>query len=180
MSALRRFLVTDGQNTHDQITRCRRSKWVRSNCVLCMQSMWHMHNNNLEIRKTVLFLLCFFLPLKSRSFFLFPDTRLLSLKYGIFYFTIYTFNAKSSLVPLSLWSYLEIYFIIPCLLYIVSQSRGLLQMLCTCTSHDAIHSNVLIHLCGAFKVLFSFNLFFYFSYSNFYLSPLIIYFISTD
>ena len=30
-------------------------------------------------------------------------------------------------------------------LYIVSQSWGLLQMLCTCTFHDAIHSNMLIH-----------------------------------
>ena len=61
--------------------------------------MWRMRNNNLEIRKTVIILLCFFLPLKSRSILMFPDTRLLPLKYGSFYFT-YTFSAKSSLVPL--------------------------------------------------------------------------------
>ena len=33
-SALRRFLVTDGQNTYDQIKRGRRSKCAWSNCVL--------------------------------------------------------------------------------------------------------------------------------------------------
>ena len=63
--------------------------------------MWRMHNNNLEIRKTVLFLLFFFLPLKSSSILMFPDTRLLPLKYGIFYFTnLHLLCAKSSLVPL--------------------------------------------------------------------------------
>ena len=34
--ALRKFHVTDGQNTRDQITRDRRSKRGRSNCVLCI------------------------------------------------------------------------------------------------------------------------------------------------
>ena len=34
--ALCRFLVTDGQNTCDHITRCRRSKPARSNCILCI------------------------------------------------------------------------------------------------------------------------------------------------
>ena len=36
MSALCRFLVTDGQNTCDHITRCRRSKPAWSNCILCI------------------------------------------------------------------------------------------------------------------------------------------------
>ena len=51
-------------------------------------------------------------------------------------------------------------------LYIVSQSRGLLQMLCTCTvyirwCYPLKYANPLSS--GTFKVLYSFNLFFYFS-----------------
>ena len=34
--ALRRFHVADGQSMRDQITRGRRSKWARSNCILCI------------------------------------------------------------------------------------------------------------------------------------------------
>ena len=33
--ALRKFHVTDSQNTRDQITNDRKSKRARSNCVLC-------------------------------------------------------------------------------------------------------------------------------------------------
>ena len=36
VSALRRFLVTDGQNTHDQVTRGRRLKHAWSTSVLCI------------------------------------------------------------------------------------------------------------------------------------------------
>ena len=61
--ALRKFHATDSQNTRVQITRGRRSKRTRSNCVLCIPFilsgkskrmlttyMRRMGNNNLEIR----------------------------------------------------------------------------------------------------------------------------------